>query len=56
MRDEDGVTIRLEDYRPADFRIHHVDMTVRLFEGHADIDTTLELERRPGAPAGVAIN
>lgn len=51
MRDEDGVTIRLEDYRPADFQIHHVDMTVRLFEGHADIDTTLELERRPGAPA-----
>ncbi|EAS48580.1 aminopeptidase N protein [Aurantimonas manganoxydans SI85-9A1] len=48
LRIEDGQTIRLEDYRPTDFILHCVDMTVRLFEGRAEIDTRLVLERREG--------
>jgi aminopeptidase N len=48
LRTDDGPTIKLEDYRPTDFVLHSVAMTVRLFEGRAEIDTQLELERREG--------
>ncbi|WP_102957788.1 aminopeptidase N [Mangrovicella endophytica] len=49
MLDTDqGQTVRLDDYRPTDFLIHLVDMTVRLFEGRAEIETRLTLERRTG--------
>ncbi|WP_062228988.1 aminopeptidase N [Aureimonas frigidaquae] len=49
MRNEDGAPVRLEDYRQTDFAIRHVDMTIRLFEGHADITTRMDLSRRDGA-------
>ncbi|MCW4113885.1 aminopeptidase N [Aurantimonas sp. MSK8Z-1] len=48
MRTDQGQPIRLEDYQPADFLIHHVDMTVQLFDGRVEIDSVLEMERRPG--------
>ncbi|WP_082652729.1 aminopeptidase N [Aureimonas sp. AU12] len=52
MRSDDGQPIRIEDYRPTDFVLHEVEMTVRLFEGHADVAASLTLERRVGtAPA-----
>ncbi len=46
-----GETVRLEDYRPTDFMVHGVEMTVELFEGRAEIETTLSLSRRNGVPA-----
>ncbi|MEF2551743.1 aminopeptidase N [Aurantimonas sp. A2-1-M11] len=55
MRSEDGQTIRLEDYRPTDFILHSMDMTVRLFEGSAEIDTRLVLERRDGVAEDVPL-
>ncbi|UIJ70615.1 aminopeptidase N [Aurantimonas sp. HBX-1] len=51
LRTDDGPTIKLEDYRPTDFVLHSVAMTIRLFEGSAEIDTQLVLERREGAAA-----
>ena len=55
LRTDDGQTINLEDYRATDFVLHSVAMTIRLFEGRADIDTTLELERREGADAAAPL-
>ncbi len=55
LRTDDGQTIKLEDYRATDFVLHSVAMTIRLFEGRADIDTTLELERREGADAAAPL-
>ncbi|WP_083594177.1 aminopeptidase N [Aurantimonas sp. 22II-16-19i] len=51
QRTEDGQTVKLADYRPTDFVLHGVDMTLMLFEGHAEIATTLTLERRAGVAA-----
>ena len=48
QRTEDGQTVKLADYRPTDFVLHGVAMTLMLFEGHADVATTLTLERRAG--------
>ncbi|KTR04942.1 aminopeptidase N [Aureimonas ureilytica] len=47
LRTDDGHIIRLEDYRPTDFAIHHVEMLVRLMEGAAEVVTDITLERRP---------
>ena len=46
LRNDDGQTIKLSEYRPADFLLHSVAMTIRLFDGRAEIDTALVLERR----------
>ncbi|MBB4004233.1 aminopeptidase N [Aurantimonas endophytica] len=51
LRTDDGPTIKLEDYRPTDFVLHSVAMTIRLFEGRAEVDTQLVLERREGVGA-----
>ncbi|WP_019996446.1 aminopeptidase N [Aureimonas ureilytica] len=48
LRTDDGQTIRLEDYRPTDFAVHHVDMLVRLRDGAAEIRADIRLERREG--------
>ncbi|MCB8836075.1 aminopeptidase N [Aurantimonas sp. VKM B-3413] len=55
LRTDDGQTIKLADYRPSDFLLHAVDMTIRLFEGRAEIETHLALERRPGVAASVPL-
>ncbi|MEF2072527.1 aminopeptidase N [Consotaella aegiceratis] len=47
--------VRLEDYRPTDFVIHTIDMTVRLFEQRTDVTTVLSMERRPETPASAAL-
>ena len=54
LRTEEGQTVKLEDYRPSDFDIRSVAMTVRLYEGKAEIDTRLDMLRRPGADAGAS--
>ena len=51
QRTEDGQTVKLADYRPTDFVLHGVAMTLMLFEGHAEVATTLTLERRAGVAA-----
>ncbi|NDW03095.1 aminopeptidase N [Jiella pacifica] len=51
QRTEDGQIVKLTDYRPTDFVLRGVDMTLRLFEGHADVVTILAFERREGAAA-----
>ena len=51
LRTDDGQTIKLADYRPTDFVLHSVAMTIKLFERRAEIETRLELERRDGAEA-----
>ena len=55
LRTDDGQTIKLADYRPSDFLLHAVDMTIRLFEGRAEIETGLTLERRPGVAASAPL-
>ena len=51
LRTDDGQTIKLSQYRPTDFVLHSVAMTIKLFEGRAEIETRLQLERRDGAKA-----
>ncbi|KAA0971048.1 aminopeptidase N [Aureimonas fodinaquatilis] len=51
MRAENGQIIKLEDYLPADFVIHQVDMTFDLRDGHADVLTRLVMQRREGVAA-----
>ena len=57
QRTEDGQIVKLADYRPTDFVLLGVDMTLRLFEGHTDVMTVLAFERREGvaidAPLGL---
>ena len=55
QRTEDGQTVRLIDYRPTDFILLGVDMTLMLFEGTSTIVTQLQLERRTGVAPGVAL-
>ncbi|SKA32510.1 aminopeptidase N [Consotaella salsifontis] len=55
METDQGQIIRLEDYRPSDFVIHRVDMTVRLFEGFAEVSSKLTMERRAGTSPSTAL-
>ncbi|WP_062113850.1 aminopeptidase N [Aureimonas sp. AU40] len=55
LRTDDGQIIRLEDYRPTDFVIHHVEMRVALAEGSADVSTDIVLERREGVSETVPL-
>ncbi|WP_185983104.1 aminopeptidase N [Aureimonas mangrovi] len=48
MRNEDGQTIRLEDYRPYDYLVHSVDLDFTLGDGETTVRSRLILERRPG--------
>ncbi|WP_062016446.1 aminopeptidase N [Aureimonas sp. AU4] len=47
-RSDDGQVVRLEDYRPTDFLIEHVEMRFELFEGEALVETVSTLRRREG--------
>jgi aminopeptidase N len=38
-RSDDGQVVRLEDYRPTDFLIEHVEMRFELFENEALVET-----------------
>ncbi|MBB3949355.1 aminopeptidase N [Aureimonas jatrophae] len=47
-RSDDGQVVRLEDYRPTDFLIEHVEMRFELFENEALVETVSTLRRREG--------
>ncbi|MEX6505598.1 aminopeptidase N [Jiella sp. M17.18] len=55
LRTDDGQTVKLTDYRPTDYILHGVEMTIRLFEGAAEIDAALTLERRTETAAGAPL-
>ncbi|MER0237623.1 aminopeptidase N [Fulvimarina sp. MAC8] len=48
MRTETGQTVKLADYSETDFVFKGVFLTIRLFEGSAEIDSEIRLERREG--------
>ncbi|MBP0614746.1 aminopeptidase N [Jiella mangrovi] len=56
QRTEDGQTVRLVDYRPTDFVLLGVAMTLKLFEGRAEVLARLSLERRPGVSANAPLH
>ncbi|SBO42918.1 aminopeptidase N [Cyanobium sp. NIES-981] len=45
-------TVRLADYRPAACLISRTDLTVRLFDDHAEVETQLAFEPNPAASPG----
>ncbi len=52
MRNENPPVIRLQDYRPPDYRIDHVDIDVRLHPTATEVRTTSTMRPNPGRPAG----
>ncbi|MCQ0987619.1 aminopeptidase N [Jiella marina] len=56
LRTDDGQTVKLSEYRPTDFILSGVEMTIQLFEGRADIVTHLRLQRRAGVAADAALH
>ncbi len=48
--------VRLEDYRPSAFEIAAVRLDVSLHEGHADIRSTLSMQRREGTQGDLVLD
>ncbi|EAU43022.1 aminopeptidase N [Fulvimarina pelagi HTCC2506] len=48
LRTETGQTVKLADYSETDFVFKDVFLTIRLFEGSAEIDSEIRIERRAG--------
>ncbi|MBO0661856.1 aminopeptidase N [Jiella sp. MQZ9-1] len=55
QRTDDGQTVKLSDYRPTDFDLHAVELTIRLYEGRAAVRAQLSLSRRAGIAATVPL-
>ncbi len=53
MRSENPHVIRLQDYRPPDYRIDHVDIDVHLHPTATKVRTTSTMRPSPERPAGV---
>ncbi|MEN3792578.1 aminopeptidase N [Fulvimarina sp. MAC3] len=51
LRTETGQTVRLADYSETDFVFKGVSLTIRLFEGSAEIDSEIRIRRREGTAA-----
>ena len=45
MKTETPVTIRLQDYRQPDYWIRHTEITIRIFDNFAQIESLLTIER-----------
>ena len=43
-------SVRLADYRPAPYLISRTDLTVRLFEDHAEVEAALAFSPNPASP------
>ncbi|HQT72156.1 MAG TPA: M1 family aminopeptidase, partial [Thiobacillus sp.] len=52
MRTETPITLYLKDYAPPAWLIGTVDLHVAIFEGHAEVRTSLACRRNPAALAG----
>jgi aminopeptidase N len=48
MRTDTGKTFRLEDYKPTDYAIHHVELLFRLGKEKTHVTALIDFERRAG--------
>jgi len=47
MRTQDPKTIYLKDYQEPAFWVEHIDLTVRIFDTHTDVESHLTLKKNP---------